>query len=190
MKEIWKSIKDYEGYYEVSNLGKIRSLDRTIKQVCSKDKTKYQYNKYKGKLIKPSLINSGYYIVSLCKNKHYRKYLVHRLVAEAFLGHSILETQVNHKDENKLNNNLSNLEWCTPSYNLKFNDRSAKIGSKLGKIVYMYNNNLELLNKFSSSREASYITNIPDRGIRKACTKNRIYKNYIWSYEKLDKQES
>ena len=166
MKEIWKSIKDYEGYYEVSNLGK------------------------KGKLIKPSLINSGYYIVSLCKNKHYRKYLVHRLVAEAFLGHSILETQVNHKDENKLNNNLSNLEWCTPSYNLKFNDRSAKIGSKLGKIVYMYNNNLELLNKFSSSREASYITNIPDRGIRKACAKNRIYKNYIWSYEKLDKQES
>ena len=54
----------------------------------------------------------------------------------------------------------------------------------------MYNNNLELLNKFSSSREASYITNIPDRGIRKACAKNRIYKNYIWSYEKLDKQES
>lgn len=67
MKEIWRSIKDYENQYEVSNLGRVRSKDRVVKQICSKNKAKYQYNKYKGRLIKPSLINSGYYIVSLCK---------------------------------------------------------------------------------------------------------------------------
>ena len=116
MEEIWKDIKGYEGYYQVSNFGQVRSIDRIVKQKSSKNDDTYQYNHYAGKILKQYVINSGYCVVDLCKNHKSIKKLVHRLVAEAFLENKF--AQVNHKDENKLNNHIDNLEWCTAKYNM------------------------------------------------------------------------
>ena len=96
--EIWKDIKGYEGLYEVSNQGNIRSL-----------KT--------GKLRKPTN-NFGYLRINLCKNNVVKFHMVHRLVAEAFIENNDPNlTQVNHKNENKQDNRVENLEWCDAKYN-------------------------------------------------------------------------
>ena len=111
-KEIWKPVKNYEGYYEVSNLGNVRSVDRVI----------YDNNSlrvFKGKLLKPSLHNGKqpYYYVSLCKGSHNKKVLVHRLVAETFIPNPLNKPQVNHIDGNVHNNIVTNLEFVTNAEN-------------------------------------------------------------------------
>ena len=185
MKEIWKDIKGYEDCYEISNLGRVRSKHRKVLQFCKGVKTEFTY---KGVLLKPQLINSGYYVVSLYKSSIQKKFLVHRLVAEAHLDNSNNLTQINHKDEDKLNNCADNLEWCSVNYNMTYNNRAKKVGQKIGKKIFVYDKNYKQINIFNSSKEASYFLHIPDRGIRKACCReNHLYKNYIWSYEKLDK---
>lgn len=181
--ETWKDIKNYEGYYQVSNLGNIRSIDRIVKQTNSKNKDKFQYNHYKGVILKTFINNSGYECITLTKSSKSRNFLVHRLVAEAFLEKTILDSVINHKDENKINNIVENLEWCTPKYNSNYGTNLKRISSKLGKKVYQYDINKNLINIFNSSKEASFYTKIPDRGIRKACYSNKLYKNYFWSYE-------
>lgn len=179
--EIWKNIKNYDDY-QVSSNGRVRSIDRILKQKCAKNNG-YQYNHYKGKILKQQLINSGYLVVSL----KMKKFLVHRLVAEAFLNKNEENNQVNHKDENKLNNNVNNLEWCNAKYNSIYNDKNKKTAIKLSKIILQYDLNMNLLNKFIGSNIASYITKIPARGIRKSCVNKHIYKNFIWRYEDNNK---
>lgn len=186
MEEIWKDIKGYEGYYQVSTLGNIRSIDRTVKQPHCKDPNKFQYNHYKGQLLKCHKINSGYLVISLTKNHKAKKFLVHRLVAETFLEPK-LGKQVNHKDENKLNNVLSNLEWCTPSYNTTYKDKHIKTGLKNSKPVYQYDENKKLINAFKSCKQASEIIKVPRKKIYTACETKKTFNNFVWSYEKLDK---
>lgn len=104
--EIWKPIPEFEGLYEVSNYGRVRSIDRTVKS--SKNRVQF----LKGRLKKASLSTSGYFKVCLYKdNKNYNKY-IHRLVMLAFSSDKERDT-VNHIDGNKLNNHISNLEWAT-----------------------------------------------------------------------------
>jgi hypothetical protein len=110
-QEIWKDIIGYEGYYKVSNLGNIRSLDRLVNKP---NKTSYIR---KGKLCNQSKSNLGYMTVGFTvNNKKVNKY-VHRLVAEAFITNINNYPQVNHIDCNKTNNRINNLEWCTNSQN-------------------------------------------------------------------------
>lgn len=116
MEEIWKDITDYEGLYQVSNLGRIKSFRESTK-----------FGKQKELILKPSLINSGYEVVSLYKGKRKRKFQVHRLVASEFLDNPDNLPCVNHKDENKLNNCVDNLEWCSYLYNNNYG--TAKIRS-------------------------------------------------------------
>ena len=119
--EIWKDVAGYDGVYQISNLGRIRVSD-----ICKKRKDGRIYKK-KGSILKPATLNSGYLCVALYKNNEIKKYLIHRLVAFAFLENDNSEFNIiNHKDENKLNNIWSNLEWCNKSYNAKYND-GAKI---------------------------------------------------------------
>lgn len=111
--EIWKPIKGYEGLYEVSNFGRVRSLDHIVK---SKGGTRM----VKGRIIQSRSKTNGYMRVNLWKDNVANTFLVHRLVAEAFLDNPNNYTEVNHKDENKQNNKDSNLEWCTHQYNMVY----------------------------------------------------------------------
>ena len=103
MKETWKDIEGYEGLYQVSNLGKVKSLN---------------YNKTsESKLLKLQKNSNGYTRVVLYKNRKPKVCLVHRLVAQAFIPNPNNLPQINHKDEDKANNSVDNLEWCTYLYN-------------------------------------------------------------------------
>lgn len=109
MKEIWKDVHGYDGLYQVSNTGRVRKL-RFINNRVNKEKTF---------LITPQLLDTGYYKVMLYKDGKYKNALVHRLVACAFIPEETGRTCVNHKDGNKENNFVSNLEWCTYGENMK-----------------------------------------------------------------------
>jgi hypothetical protein len=111
---IWKEIKSYEGLYEVSIDGKVRSVDRIGR--CGHHGTLL----YKGKELSPAIGTHGYKGLTLSKHGKVKSYLVHRLVASTFCdGCDSNNKEVNHIDGDKLNNHASNLEWVTPSYNTK-----------------------------------------------------------------------
>lgn len=111
MLEIWKDIKGYEGLYQISNFGRIKSLPK--KRINGTN-----FYIQKEKILKPQLKTKRYLGINLTKNKMHKNFLVHRLVAEAFIDNPYDLPQVNHKDCNKLNNNINNLEWCTQEENL------------------------------------------------------------------------
>ncbi len=111
MKEIWKDIPNYENLYQISNLGRVRSL----------------HNRYKNKqYLKPCANSKGYLLVSLCKNHIQKAFNIHRLVAEAFIPNPNNYPCINHIDENKENNIFTNLEWCTYQYNNTYGHRIEK----------------------------------------------------------------
>ncbi len=142
---IWKDIKGYEGYYQVSSHGQVRSLDRIIMNGGFP-------RKIKGKILAQTTDRDGYKHLRLRKNGREKSFFVHRLVAEAFVLNFNPEenVQVNHKDENKANNHYSNLEWCTPEYNLNYGTRNQRIS----KPVVAFNEKETLY--FSSMTEATY----------------------------------
>lgn len=125
MKEIWKDIPGYEGLYKVSNFGNVYIVKRK-------------------KLKKLRINKDGYYCINVSKNNCKKSVLVHRIVAEAFLSKNEIKKQnneqidfdlllVNHKDENKLNNQVHNLEWCTNKYNVNYSKN--KYDKKINKII-------------------------------------------------------
>lgn len=143
-KEVYKSIEGYEGSYEVSNFGNVRSLDRVII-----DKNGAKRN-IKGKLL--ALSNAGkiqkdgssYLKVGLSKNRVIKQFLAHRLVAQAFVDNPNNYEEVNHKDEDKHNNIYSNLEWCTRSEN----NNHSQITQKLNKAKMIKINQLDMKGNF------------------------------------------
>ena len=109
--EEWRDIPGYEGLYQVSNIGNVRSLN---------------YNRRKGCIHVLKLGYSPYANISLCKDGKPKHYLVHRLVAEAFIPNPNNYKEVNHIDEDKTNNKVENLEWCDRSHNINHGDRNNK----------------------------------------------------------------
>lgn len=145
MLEIWKDIKDYEGLYQVSNLGRVKSLANRSNH---KKELILKQHKYK-----------GYYKVNLCKNGKRKLCSVHRLVAEAFIQNPENLPCVNHKDENKLNNCIENLEWCTHGYNNSYGTRLERVFKKLSKKVLQYDLNGNFIKEYSSVSEAAKYVN-------------------------------
>lgn len=149
--EIWKDIENYEGYYQVSNLGRIRSLDRKVIM-----RTKYgsHLHTINGTVIAPCINKYGYSFVRLTKEKKSTAYTVHRLVAKAFLPNPNHLPCVNHKDEVKTNNLADNLEWCTYAYNNSYGTHLEKI-SKANKGL---KRSEETCKRMSESRKGSHLS--------------------------------
>lgn len=124
--EEWRDIKGYEGYYQVSNRGDIRSKDRQVNYVTGRVDWR------KGSLMKPKKRKDGYHCIQLCKDGRSKTFYIHRLVAEAFISNSEHKAQVNHKDMCRSNNRVGNLEWCTEQENI---DHAAKFGSTRKLII-------------------------------------------------------
>lgn len=116
-EEIWRSVVGYEGLYEVSSYGRVRSLDR------------YDGRNHfiKGRIMKQNNDRRNYMSIQLCLNGKIKKYFVHRLVAQTFIPNYDNLPEVNHKDENPGNNNVDNLEWCDRSYNINYGTRKDKV---------------------------------------------------------------
>ena len=119
--EIWKDIKGYEGLYQVSDCGRIKSLERDV--YCQNGIVHH----LKEKILVPALNNKGYQYVNLSKNGKGKLMLVHRLVAMAFIPNPENKSQINHKNEVKTDNVVENLEWCTASYNALYGTRNERI---------------------------------------------------------------
>lgn len=178
LNEEWKDIKGYEGLYQVSNYGRIKSLDR----IDAKG------NRRKSALRIQGITKCGYYTVRLCKNGKLKNYLVHRLVAEAFIPNPYNLPCVNHKDENKQNNNVDNLEWCTKEYNNNYGTKIERQIEKSSKTVFQYSLNGELINEFTSTQDVERKLGYCQPGISRCCNgKYKTAYGYKWSYNKIDK---
>lgn len=118
--EIWKDIKDYEGFYQVSNLGRVRSIDRIIVR-------KDGIHQFRKGIIKTPKINSdGYYTITLSKNGNNKTLGIHILVARHYIPNPDNKPEVNHKDFNRENNQFDNLEWCTHQENIQYSSNNGR----------------------------------------------------------------
>ena len=120
--EIWKDIKNYEGIYLVSNLGNVKSIGRNISKIMFGGKNSSYFRKER--ILKPGYLR-GYQHVSLCKDGNIKIFKVHRLVANAFINNLENKLQVNHKDGNKSNNKVENLEWVTAYENTVYSKSTS-----------------------------------------------------------------
>ena len=176
--EEWLDIKDYEGYYQVSNLGRVKSLPREILDAGG------VIRRRNGKLLTPRVTGNNYRQVSLCKNGVTRQFLLHRLVAEAFIPNSNNCAQVNHIDEDKANNSVSNLEWCTAKYNSHYSQTFKKAVAATSKKVVQCDLLGNVLNIWNSTQEASRATDVNQSLISRCCNgKRNKAGGYLWKFE-------
>lgn len=131
MKEIWRDIKGYESLYQVSNLGRVKSLAR---KVIKKNYVSFK----KERILKQQTDRYGYKKVILQRNYQIKTFSIHRLVAEAFLENPYNLPQINHKDENKENNCVLNLEYCDSKYNNNYGTRNIRVSETMKKKKYQY----------------------------------------------------
>lgn len=168
MQEIWKDIEGYEKLYQVSNLGNVKSLRTNT-------------------ILKTG--NGEYKKVILCNNGNRKTIAVHRLVAEAFIPNPNNYPQVNHKDENKHNNCIYNLEWCTKEYNENYGTRNNRIANTLSKKVNQYDLQGNLIKKWFNLREITLNTNYKKITIMYCCRgKLKTAYGYVWKYELIDSE--
>lgn len=172
MKEIWKDIKGYEGAYQVSNSGKVRSF---LKSSTAHDGLPH--------VLKPSSTR-GYLSVSLFSKESGRKtFLVHRLVAQAFIPNPNNFQEINHKDENKANNFSDNLEWCTRSYNMSYGTARLRQGMSQSKSVEQLNMEGVPIAIYYSIPIAAKINGIDESSIHKCCIGKRNFcGGYMWRF--------
>ena len=143
--EIWMDIPNYEGYYKVSNLGRVKSLERMINYARSKNR-----KLMKEHILFGSVNSNGYKTVNLCKDGYYKHWLIHRLVMLSFVGESDL--RVNHIDENKLNNRLDNLEYITSRGNVIYSIDKEKTTSKYTGVCWSKTNSKWVAQRFENNK--------------------------------------
>ena len=175
--EIWKNIKGYEGLYQVSDQGRVKSLERII---IKKDGRKFTV---KERVLKPGVTKDGYLIVALHAGDKQKTLTVHRLVCTAF--HENLENKpcVNHINENKTDNRASNLEWCTYKENNNHGTRVARVTKTRSKPVGQYTLDSELVKVWASPREAERQGGFDSSTISNVANgKRKTHKGFIWRY--------
>lgn len=131
--EVWKPIVGYEDRYEISNLGRVKSLKKN------------------GLIMSPCKGKDGYYRINLKVRKQQKMKMVHRLVAEAFIPNPMGLPQINHKNENKADNRVENLEWCTAKYNSNYGTHIERVSLSLSKPIFC----VELNKSFKNAIEAA-----------------------------------
>ncbi|MBN2661602.1 MAG: HNH endonuclease [Tannerellaceae bacterium] len=192
-KEIWKDVAGYEGLYQVSNLGRVKSIPRKVT------------NGTGGEFFtKPKIMNrhkdtSGYHAIALCKNSKMKKTKLHRIIAKAFIPNPDNKPQVDHINGIRTDNRLSNLRWVTPSENNKngyrngnkkvFKPRVNVSGKSIREAtpVSQYSQDGIKIMSFDSIHKASKHTGIPISSISNACKKQRKTSHgYVWKYSTPD----
>lgn len=191
-EEIWKDIAGYEGLYQVSNLGRVKGLDRVIYRSSTP-----QY--VKGKIMSQGLLNTGYRYVTLWNKKNRQVFLVHRLVAEAFLPKQHGKNVVDHIDGIRTNNHVSNLRWCTRKENTNFPLARAKYEKSNQKRIenirlFHQKHSLQvvqlttegtIVKKWNSVKQASESLGILTSGIYASCIgEKKTAGGYKWRYIK------
>lgn len=177
MIEEWKDVLGFEGFYQVSSEGNVRSVDR--KYVTSNGKERF----YKGKLLTPSDAGKGYKNVMLSAKGRRATPRVCRIVAEAFVPNPKNLPQVNHKDENKSNDRADNLEWCTAKYNTNYGTGLKRRSQKISKKVLQFDLDGNLIAEWESISAAGKTLGIDGSHITRCC-KGKLFKSggYRWKY--------
>lgn len=177
--EVWKDIEGYEGLYQVSNIGNIKSLERDVVYSNS------AIHHYEEKLLKPSKIGGGYLQVTLSKDGEAQNVLVHIIIANAFIPNPNNLPQVGHMDDNKENNTIDNLYWTTAKENNTHNGRHLRVAEKRSKKVLQIDKNTnEVVAEFPSASQAARETGFSQGNISSCC--KGVYKQaygYIWKYK-------
>jgi len=165
--EEWKDVNGYEGLYKISNYGRLISL---------------HYYPYIS-LHHPIISTSGYYRVTMSRNCIHRYMTIHKLVADAFIPNNLNLSCVNHKDENKLNNNVNNLEWCNHYYNNHYGTRSERHAKSISKKIYKIDiKSNKVISVYDSVKEAGNKNNINASNLSFAAVNNVIRGGFIWKY--------
>ena len=178
MKEEWKDIIGYEGYYQISNLGRVKSLEREVK--CAYNSKRL----VKERIMKCNKDKDGYLLVLLAKESKNKYFKVHRLVGIHYIDNPDNLPQINHKDENKQNNTVDNLEWCTNKYNNNYGTKNDKSKRPIIQLSLDY----KYICRYKSIVEASKKINKNHSHIVQCCKRQRksAY-GYIWRYENENK---
>ena len=176
MEEIWKDIKGYEGLYQVSNLGRIkRVLFKNNKTTIIKEK-----------ILKYTVKNNGYCKVNLYKNNKQKTYHIHRLVAEAFIPNRDNSLEINHKDGNKKNNCINNLEWITHKENIQHGVKTGLITNiDKAKNVLQFDKSMNQIGQYNSVKEVARKLGYDATSIAGCCRSKKYCKTaygYIWRY--------
>ena len=185
MEEIWSDIKEYESWYQISNKGRIRSVDRTVK--CKDGSIRF----YKGKVMTCVKDKDGYNCTGLSKNGIIKNYRVHRLVAQAFIPNPENKPQINHKDENPANNHVCNLEWVTNQENVNYGSHNEKQAKSLinhpilSNPVCQFDLNGNHIKTYPSAAQAERDLNVASTQIGMCCRHKYGYKTcggFIWEF--------
>ena len=200
MKEVWKDIEGYEGLYQISSMGRVKSLPKTS---LIQTKYSYYYRATKEMILKADKDKYGYEGISISSGGIKKRFTMHRLVAKAFISNPNNYTQINHKDENKLNNCVDNLEWCTVKYNNNYGAHNIKISQKLkGKkisdahkqkiiesrvctpVFQLDKRSGTIIKEYASMKEAEMQTGIFRSAISACCIgKCKSAGGYKWKYK-------
>lgn len=174
MKEIWKDIDGYEGLYRVSNHGRVKSFRKSTK-----------YGSPDEFILKSSVANNGYCQVTLYDNAKRKKFLVHRLVAQAFIPNPKNLPQINHLDENRTNNNVDNLEWCTAKYNNSYGTARIRTIDTKSKPIEQLTIDGKVIAVYRSVRIASELLKISRGTLQSAISKGSLCRNYYWRHSDI-----
>ena len=166
-KEIWKDIVGYEGHYKISNLGRVKSLKYGKEQILKNVKN-----------------GRGYLQVDLLKNGEEKTYYIHRIVAQVFLPNPQNLPQINHKNEDKTDNNANNLEWCTAKYNNNYGTHNQRSAEKRSKPVLQYTKDGKFVKEWKSARDIERNLGYNSGYISSCCNgKFKSAYRFVWKYK-------
>ena len=181
--EIWKDIPGYEDLYQVSNFGRIKSKCREVTVI----RTGYRSGTYSyiiPERIMNQSIRSRYWCITLCKNGIHCSHLVHRLIAKTFFNDYSDDLEVNHINEDKLDNSLSNLEMCTRKYNKNYGTGNYRSNKNRSKPILQFSIDGELVKEWCSMNEVARSLGICLKDLWRACNNPKATAHkYIWRYK-------